>query len=207
MVNVLYFVLAKLLVVNSCSRETVTCCFNLYSNITEFYVNEVNLSKSIANNVKDYGTTKYITFSEPDKDSFLALKGFNFNEMIFSTFRMNCKSTDPLSTWNINTDADKTWKVVRSSDFSIRDNVNKRYFFNNYSGATSNVEYVCDGFVNRTVNSEMNVCYSDMIYYYFPFLQLNNCSTVPKNVRVFRSTIAPTKWFAIRKFVSNNVCK
>ncbi len=164
--------------------HNVTCCFNMYEKITELYVNE----KNIINDVYISNENKYFTFEEPKNanNNILAMKGYNRNEMLIATIRMSCKSTNNTSLWNIRTNDDKTWKIVKNSIYSpIADMIDKEYYFYNYTKRLFNPDLVPD--VMPYANFVIRFNFSNDI-----------CLPSAKHLRIFKNGLSPERWFAIR---------
>lgn len=191
---ILFIIFLIPLYISEFCKETVSCCFTFHSEIKEIYLNEKNITNKIYPNyaLKNYKIMKYITFDEPNETSLIAIKANNFNEVIQSSFQMNCKSTDVTSPWNTYSDVDRTWKVLRNpgvANLDKTDRFDNTFYMFNYTGNVYNVDYW---------NS----------YPYFPFDFFNKtCEGKSIQVKVFKYNISPTMWFVIRKNIKVRVQK
>ncbi len=175
----------KFLILLSASvlSHNVTCCFNAYEKLTELYVNEQNITSSIYNFDGNYR----FTFKEPNSsNNIIAMKGYNRNEMLIATLRMSCVSTNSNSIWNLRTEADKSWKIVKNVVYSpITDLISKDYYIYNYTKTLFNPDIVPD--IMPTGNFVLRYNFNSSV-----------CLSSAKHLRIFKGGLRPERWFAIR---------
>lgn len=119
----------------------VTCCFAVTQRLVEFWIDEVNITSSVATISEDVGSISYeVTFVEPHYTTVMVIKGFESSEVFYAGLRLMCVCTRQDSPWNFNSSLDSGFRsisTIRDPSFQA-DNFREGYYLKGYSGPSSN---------------------------------------------------------------------
>ncbi|KAH9254835.1 hypothetical protein BASA81_007085 [Batrachochytrium salamandrivorans] len=84
-----------------CEAATVTCCFTMFEEVVQMFVDEVNLTSQILpqTGLSNVSIVKTVTFAEPQRNATIALMGSESNEIQYPYGQMRCLSTRTGSPW------------------------------------------------------------------------------------------------------------
>lgn len=103
--------------INAVAGDTVTCRFTIDNYIHNVYVDGIDVADSVTGNYLSWGEEKSVTFD--DSALVLAIKGQDGNAVPGCDgggFAIKCTSTNADSSWNMDSEADRTsWLVSDSS--------------------------------------------------------------------------------------------
>ncbi|KAH9254858.1 hypothetical protein BASA81_007108 [Batrachochytrium salamandrivorans] len=114
-----------------CGTGMVSCCISMYTNLVEFWVNEVDLTASVQGDFTDPAVNKFVQFPEPGKDAAIAIKGMENREVYVGTLQIQCACDRPGSAWNfVSENVTGLWKGMPAL-VPKTDSMSPGWYFNN----------------------------------------------------------------------------